>query len=70
MTWTTAPDSVARARELLDEVGRDISNMPYELALYGLTRSGATKSHRELAAGYLRLHERLAVDTQCVGSHS
>ncbi len=32
MTWTTAPESVQRARALLDQVGRDTSVVPYELA--------------------------------------
>ena len=67
MIWTTHPDSATRARALLDD-GRDLPTL-YKLALYGLTRTGATDSHRVLAAGYLNLHDEV-LDTQSVGSHS
>lgn len=69
MTWTTHPDSARRARELLDEEGRELGPVPYELALYGLTRSGADNSHRVLSAGYLNLYAKL-LDTPGVESHS
>ena len=67
MTWTTHPDSTARARAILDE-GRELPTL-YKVALYGLTRSGATDSHRVLAAGYLNMHDRL-LDTQSGELHS
>ncbi len=67
MTWTTAPDSATRARALIDD-GRELPTL-YKVALYGLTRSGATDSHRVLAAGYLNLHDK-HLDTQSGGSHS
>lgn len=69
MTWTTAPESVQRARSLLDQVGRELGPVPYELALYALVRTGATRSHRELGAGYLNLYAQL-LDTRSVESHS
>jgi hypothetical protein len=69
MTWTTAPESTDRARALLNEEGRTLGPVPYELALYALVRSGATRSHRELGAGYLNLYAQL-LDTGSVESHS
>lgn len=69
MTWTTDPESVARARALLNEAGRTLGTVPYELALYALVRSGTTRSHRELGAGYLNLHD-IVLDTESVESHS
>ncbi len=66
-SWTTDSDSATRARAILDE-GRDLPTL-YKVALYGLTRSGATDSHRVLAAGYLNMHDRL-LDTESVESHS
>ena len=67
--WSTTPESAQAARQLLDEEGRDCSNVPYELALYGLVRSGATRSHRELAAGFLNIYAQL-LDTQSGKPHS
>lgn len=67
MTWTTDPDSAQRARDLLDE-GRKLTPL-HKIALYGLTRSGASMSHRVLSAGYLNLYAQL-LDTPGVESHS
>jgi hypothetical protein len=69
MTWNLSHESTARARELLDEVGRTLGPMPYVLAHYALVRSGASRSHRELAAGYLNMHDGL-LDTHSVRPHS
>ena len=67
MTWTTASESAHRARGLIEE-GVEFSTL-YKLALYALTRSGASESHRALAAGYLNLYDR-SLDTASVGDHS
>lgn len=69
MTWSTDPESAVRARALLDEEGRELGPPEYELALYALVRTGATRSSRVVAAGYLNLYAQL-LDTGSVESHS
>lgn len=69
MTWTTHPVSAQRARVMLEDTGRTLGPVPYELALYGLTRSGASMSHRVLSAGYLNLYTRM-LDTRSGEVHS
>ena len=56
MTWT-AHDSTEAARQLLDEEGRELGTVPYELALYALVRTGVCNSHRVLAAAFLNMHD-------------
>lgn len=69
MTWTTDHDSAQRARELLTDEDRPKAEPLYELALYGLTRSGASMSHRVLSAGFLNLYANL-LDTRSGEVHS
>ena len=69
MTWTDSPASQLEARRLLDDEARPRPEPLYELALYGLTRSGASMSHRVLSAGFLNLYAQL-LDTPGVESHS
>ena len=69
MTWSDSPASTAEARRLLDDEQRPRSDRVYELALYGLVRTGTTTAHRVLSAGYLNQHAQL-LDTPSGGSHS
>ncbi len=69
MTWTTTPISAQRARVMLEDVSRSKGPVPYELALFGLTRSGADNSHRVLSAAYLNLYDQV-LDTPGGESHS
>lgn len=69
MTWTIGPASAQRARDLLTEEYRPKAEPLYELALYGLTRSGASMSHRVLSAGFLNLYTRM-LDTRSGEVHS
>ncbi len=63
MTWTTDQESAQAARQLLDEEGRELGTVPYELALYALVRTGVCNSHRVLAAAFLNMHDSM-LDTQ------
>lgn len=69
MTWSNSPASVQRARRLLDDETRPRPDPTYEVALYGLVRSGTTTAHRVLSAAYLNQHA-LLLDTPGGGSHS